>query len=151
MNTRFLVVLVAVVALLSPLLAVAGALGEAQNAGVNPASYDGARTLPEGDAVRASNRGDRRGRAAISANTPAKAQPAMVAAPVPGDDTELKPEKKSSWFTWPLGIRALQGGLVGLIIGSLFGPIGLIAGPLIGAALFYGVSKYMTDKESKAS
>ncbi len=68
--------------------------------------------------------------------------------PDPGKDAEIKEEKPKPWVTAPLLIRGAQGALVGLLLGSLFGPIGLIAGPLIGAALFYGVSKYMTDKES---
>lgn len=154
MNTRSLAVLLAVAALLAPLRAAAGALGEARSAGQNPAAYDGARALPEGDAVRASSTGDRRTPEEIAAAEQKRSgKPAApaVKAPVPGDDLEVKPEKKSEWFTWPLGLRAIQGALVGLLIGSLFGMTGLIAGPLIGAALFYGVSKHMTDKAAKDS
>lgn len=58
-----------------------------------------------------------------------------------GDDNEIKAKEKSKWITQDLMVVAAKGGMVGLLIGSLFGPIGLIAGPLIGAALFYGVTK----------
>lgn len=153
MNTRSLAVLLAVAALLAPLRAAAGALGDARSAGQNPAAYDGARALPEGDAVRASSTGDRRTPEQIAAaeqKRSGKPRPAAVAAPVPGADAEIKEEKKDPWISWPLAIRAIQGGIVGLLIGSLFGPVGLVAGPLIGAALFYGVSKYMSWKASKS-
>ncbi|PIR18508.1 MAG: hypothetical protein COV48_07155, partial [Elusimicrobia bacterium CG11_big_fil_rev_8_21_14_0_20_64_6] len=58
-----------------------------------------------------------------------------------GVDAENKAKEKSKWITAPLMIDAAKGGMVGLLVGSLFGPVGLIAGPLIGAALFYGLSK----------
>ena len=66
---------------------------------------------------------------------------------VNGVDKETEAKKKSEWLTAPLIQDAVKGGFVGLLIGSLFGPIGLIAGPIIGAALFYGVTKVMSKEE----
>lgn len=60
--------------------------------------------------------------------------------------SKMKPAEEdtvaNSWFMRTQLQTALQGGLIGLVIGSLFGPIGLIAGPLIGAGLLYGMQKY---------
>lgn len=50
------------------------------------------------------------------------------------------------YFTKPLVFAGVKGALIGLVIGSLFGPVGLVAGPLIGAALFYGIAKYDASK-----
>lgn len=44
-----------------------------------------------------------------------------------------------------------QGALIGLVIGSLFGPIGLIAGPLLFGALMYGMQKYDAVKADNAA
>lgn len=55
----------------------------------------------------------------------------------------------NSWVTRPLVIGAVKGALIGLIVGSLFGPAGLIAGPLIGAALFYGLEMINTPDPVK--
>lgn len=74
-----------------------------------------------------------------------------------GDDSDLASRAKevpdtvaNSWFMRTQLQTALQGGLIGLVIGSLFGPIGLIAGPLIGGALLYGMQKYDAVKAEKA-
>lgn len=58
-----------------------------------------------------------------------------------GKDAEIKPKEANPWFTMELGLAAVKGGMVGLLVGSLFGPVGLVAGPLIGAAIFYGMTK----------
>ncbi|MDD5303461.1 MAG: DUF456 domain-containing protein [Elusimicrobia bacterium] len=58
-------------------------------------------------------------------------------------DKETDAKKKSEWLTQDLLVSAAKGGMVGLLVGSLFGPVGLIAGPIIGAALFYGLTKIM--------
>lgn len=60
---------------------------------------------------------------------------------VPGPDAEKKEKEKSKWLTQDLLTSAAKGALVGLLVGSLFGPAGLILGPLIGGALFYGLTK----------
>ncbi|MDP3540900.1 MAG: DUF456 domain-containing protein [Elusimicrobiota bacterium] len=68
-----------------------------------------------------------------------------------GPDTVGNPgEEGNKWVTKPLIQTAVKGALIGLLIGSLFGPVGLIAGPLIGAALFYGMSKYDEIKADNA-
>lgn len=65
---------------------------------------------------------------------------ATVPAP-PGVDKENEAKKKSEWLTQDLLTSAAKGAMVGLLVGSLFGPVGLIAGPLLGGALFYGLTK----------
>ncbi|MCR4296012.1 MAG: hypothetical protein NUW21_10785, partial [Elusimicrobia bacterium] len=69
---------------------------------------------------------------------------------VPGPDAVAKEKEGNKWLTKPLITTGIKGGLIGLLLGSLFGPVGLIAGPLIGAALFYGMSKYDEIKAEKA-
>lgn len=71
------------------------------------------------------------GRPTVGANVPVP----------PGADAETKEKEKSKWVTQDLVISAVKGGMIGLLIGSLFGPVGLIAGPLIGAAVSYGLTK----------
>lgn len=66
-----------------------------------------------------------------------------------GPDAVGKEKEGNKWLTKPLITTGIKGGLIGLLIGSLFGPIGLIAGPLIGAAIFYGMQKYNEIKEEK--
>ena len=60
---------------------------------------------------------------------------------VTGVDAEAKEKEKSKWLTQDLLTSAAKGAMVGLLVGSLFGPVGLIAGPLLGGALFYGLTK----------
>ena len=62
--------------------------------------------------------------------------------PVPPGVEKEQPEKgPNPWLTAPLVVSAAKGAVVGLLLGSLFGPVGLIAGPLLGAAAFYGITK----------
>ncbi len=61
----------------------------------------------------------------------------------PGVDKENEAKKKNEWLTADLLTSAAKGAMVGLLLGSFFGPVGLIAGPLLGAALFYGLTKIM--------
>ncbi len=63
------------------------------------------------------------------------------APPPPGDGKETPPKEKSKWFTQDLITSGVKGGLIGLLVGSLFGPMGLVIGPIAGAALFYGLTK----------
>jgi len=75
--------------------------------------------------------------------TPGGGKPTVGAdVPLPvGKDMENPPKEKSKWLTQDLLTSAAKGALVGLLIGSLFGPVGLVAGPLLGAAAFYGLTK----------
>lgn len=86
-----------------------------------------------------------KGNVAIKPSAPAKPngskKEGAVANLTTGKDVENEAKKPNSWITAPLLTDAAKGALIGLVAGSLFGPIGLIAGPLIGAALFYGLSK----------
>lgn len=58
-----------------------------------------------------------------------------------GKDVETEAKKKNTWITAPLLTDAAKGALIGLVVGSIFGPLGIILGPIIGAALYYGASK----------
>lgn len=69
-----------------------------------------------------------------------------------GPDAVGKPVEDTvanSWFMRGQIQTFAKGALIGLVLGSLFGPIGLIAGPLIGGALFYGMQKYDAVKADK--
>lgn len=65
----------------------------------------------------------------------------VVPTPGTGVDVENKEKEKSKWITQDLLTSAAKGAMVGLLVGSLFGPVGLIAGPILGGALFYGLTK----------
>jgi hypothetical protein len=80
----------------------------------------------------------------VVATTPIDAS--LISQPVGGDkkaggDKEIAAKEKSQWVTQDLIVSGAKGAMTGLLIGSLFGPVGLILGPLIGAAIFYGVTK----------
>lgn len=68
--------------------------------------------------------------------------------------SKMKPKEEdtvaNSWLMRTQIHSFVQGSLIGLVIGSLFGPIGLIAGPLIGGALMYGMQKYDAVKADRA-
>lgn len=64
-----------------------------------------------------------------------------------GDDKEVPGKEKSKWLTQDLLTSGAKGAMVGLLVGSLFGPAGLIIGPLVGGALFYGLTKITTKDE----
>jgi hypothetical protein len=64
-----------------------------------------------------------------------------IAAKGTGPDVTAKEKAPSKWITQDLIVSGAKGALTGLLIGSLFGPVGLILGPVIGAAIFYGVTK----------
>lgn len=79
--------------------------------------------------------------APVTAN-PTTKPPVTADVPVPpGVDAETKEKEKSKWLTQDLVLSAVKGGMIGLLVGSLFGPVGLIAGPIIGAAISYGLTK----------
>lgn len=71
-----------------------------------------------------------------------------VAGTVPplGKDAEIEAKKPNPWLTQDLLTSGAKGAMVGLLVGSLFGPAGLIVGPLVGGALFYGLTK-LTSKD----
>lgn len=74
--------------------------------------------------------------------SPSNKPPVAANVPVPpGVDAETKEKEKSKWLTQDLIISGVKGAMIGLLIGSLFGPVGLIAGPLLGAAISYGLTK----------
>ncbi|MEQ1918931.1 MAG: DUF456 domain-containing protein, partial [Elusimicrobiota bacterium] len=66
-----------------------------------------------------------------------------------GADVNGEKKIKTEWLSIPLVQTAVVGGLAGLVIGSLFGPVGLIAGPLLGAALSYGLAVHAANKAKK--
>ena len=76
-----------------------------------------------------------------------------VAKPI-GEDLAAKEVESTPANSWLMRSQIqtfAKGALVGLVIGSLLGPIGLIAGPLIGGLLIYGMAKYDAVKADKAS
>ncbi len=120
MKIRVLPLLLAAT-LTAPPRAVAGeALAQARAASSDPANFDGGRARFEGNFM------------ALGATT--------TLAP-PGADQETGTKKPNKYFNADLVTSAVKGSLIGLLVGSLFGPPGLIAGPVIGAALFYGLTK----------
>ncbi len=98
-----------------------------------PAACNGAPFTPvdEGPANNAGSGGSGIGNLTNNNSEPAAKEKSMFAGP---------------YFTKPLVGAGVKGAMIGLIIGSLFGPVGLIAGPLMGAALFYGIQKYDASK-----
>lgn len=78
----------------------------------------------------------------VTTNPTGPRAPVAGSVPTPnGVDAEAKAKEKSKWLTQDLLTSAAKGAMVGLLVGSLFGPAGLILGPLIGGALFYGLTK----------
>jgi hypothetical protein len=57
-----------------------------------------------------------------------------------GSGKDIVLPKAKEYVSRALLIQALQGGIVGVLVGALFGPVGLVAGPLLGAALYYGTA-----------
>ncbi|MBI2788813.1 MAG: DUF456 domain-containing protein [Elusimicrobia bacterium] len=82
-------------------------------------------------------------RSPATVNNPGGKPPLGGVVPTPGNgvDVENKEKEKSKWLTQDLLTSAAKGAMVGLLVGSLFGPVGLIAGPILGGALFYGLTK----------
>ncbi|UPT75324.1 MAG: hypothetical protein M0D55_06420 [Elusimicrobiota bacterium] len=73
--------------------------------------------------------------------TPAGGTPPSPTNIAHGPDKEVPAKEKSKWFTQDLLTSGAKGAMVGLLVGSLFGPVGLIAGPILGGLLFYGLTK----------
>ncbi len=146
MNLRALLLLAAAVTIPASAFA-GGAMGEARGAVENPAAFDGGSVRPDVGAVKAGSTGDRRSPEEIAASEQAKENARTrpnLTVKAPGDDTEVKPPKPNPWTTAPLIRSAVAGGIVGLLIGSLWGFAGMGIGVLVGAALFYGLTKILT-------
>lgn len=77
------------------------------------------------------------------------AKPTVTAETPPpplGVDKDAGAKKPSNWLNADVVTSAVKGAMIGLLVGSLFGPPGLIAGPLIGAGLFYGLTVFANWK-----
>lgn len=146
--------LLAVIAVTIPASAFAGApITQAGVVAKEPAKFDGASQRNDANPVLAGGGADKRTKEQIAKDEQVKADARSrgnLAVRTYGEDKEIQPPKPNTWITKPLIQRAFCGALIGLLIGSLFGPIGLIAGPLIGAALFYGMAKYDAVKAAAA-
>ena len=156
MNARVHCLIIAAV-LTAPLRAAAGgAITQARAVSNDSSSFDGGRARSEGALVRGGATNDRRtaGQLAKDEQVLADARDARANNSIghlaPGDDVEGPKKIKTEWLSIPLVQTAVVGGLAGLVIGSLFGPIGLIVGPLLGAALNYGLAVHAANKAKKA-
>ena len=65
-----------------------------------------------------------------------------------GSPKESGGEKKPNpWLAAPLIYDGVKGAVLGLLIGSFAGPVGMIAGAAAGAAFFYGLAKFKSKDE----
>ena len=145
MNNRPLRLLLAAAALSAPSLALAGvALNDARGAAENPIAFDGGRSRPSGDTVKAGSTNDKRTAAQIAADEQilADKRPALGVRST-GADKELDPPKPSEWNKKDHILAGIRGGLLGLLLGSLFGMTGLGLGLLLGAGIGYGMSRWI--------
>ncbi len=113
------------------------------SAPLHAVNFDGRRSRPDGDFVRAGSPA-RRWRARWTArneraNAAARARRAAAVAP-PGVDHEAGATGPNQYSSADPVTSAVKGALIGVLVGSLFGATGLVAGPLVGAALFYGLA-----------
>lgn len=149
--------LLIVAILTAPLRAAAGgAMTQARAVSNDSTTFDGGHSRADTTLVRAGATNDRRTAGQLSRDEQvlADARDARANSGIghlaPGDDVEGPKKIKTEWLSIPLVQTAVVGGLAGLVIGSLFGPIGLIVGPLIGAALSYGLSVHAANKAKAA-
>lgn len=128
-----------------PLLLAAAALSAPARAAapvVEAPNFDGARTRPEGDFVRAGSGDDRRTAEEIARDEQVKADArANLKAAAPGPDKEIEPPKPAEWSKSDHLIMGVKGAMVGLLVGSLWGLAGLGIGALIGGLIGYGLSR----------
>jgi len=130
--------------LIAPSFAAAGgALGDARGAAQNPGSFDGSKSRPESDPVKAGSTGDQRTPAQVAADEQilADKRAALTSRPI-GADKELDPPKPNEWTKKEHFISGIKGGLLGLLLGSLFGFAGLGIGLVAGALIGYGMSRF---------
>lgn len=141
MNIRRLALLAAVLA--APTFAAAGGLSDARGAEKNVSFFDGSKNRPEGDAVKAGSTGDKRTAAQIAADEQILADKRVSLTARPrGADKELDPPKPNEWTKKEHFISGIKGGLLGLLVGSLFGFAGLGIGLAAGALIGYGMSRF---------
>ena len=122
--------------------AVDAALGQARGAAADPANFDGARTRPETDLVKAGSPADHRTAGQIARDEQLKADARMPSSLALGEDKELEPPKPNEWLKSDHIISGVKGALLGLLIGSLWGMAGLGIGALIGGLIGYGLSRF---------
>ena len=147
MNIRRLALLVALIVAPSFASAAGGALGDARGAAENPGAFDGGRNRPAGDAVKADSTGDKRTPAQIAADEQILADKRAGLTAELGADKELDPPKPNEWTKKEHFIAGIKGGLLGLLLGSLFGFAGLGIGLAAGALIGYGMSRFAGGDE----
>lgn len=135
-----------VAALVAPVYAVAGgALNQARAVSGDPVNFDGARAHPEGSLVRADAKTDTRTAEQIAKDEQAKADARLnLTATTSGPDNEIAAPKPSEWLKREHILSGVKIGLVGLLIGSLWGMTGLGIGILVGGLLGYTLSRIMS-------
>ena len=133
MNNRFATVLMVVAALVAPALALAGTeLREVSGAVTNPAAFDGARSRPSTEPVRAAASGDKRTAEEIAADEQVKADARSRINPLAPSATPIAELSAAE----PAEQSAPQDGN-----GTLYGLAGLGAGALLGGLLALGLSR----------
>ncbi|MBI5247685.1 MAG: hypothetical protein HY923_10935 [Elusimicrobia bacterium] len=142
MNIRGLALLAALIS--APSFAAAGgALGDARGTAQNPGAFDGSKPRPEGDVVTVGSTGYKRTQAQVAADEQILADKrAALTARTVGADKELDPPKPNEWTKKEHFISGIKGGILGLLIGSLFGGAGLLIGVLAGGLIGYGMSRF---------
>lgn len=121
----------------------AGGLADARGAADNPARFDGALVRPESPAVVVGASTDHRTQEQIAKDEQVKSDARQSAAvKANGPDAEIVPPKPNPWLAGNHIRAGVKGGLIGMLVGSLFGLAGLGIGALVGAALAYGLSRF---------
>jgi hypothetical protein len=151
MKVRVLSIMLLAVALSSQAHAAApGALGQARGVSSDPLNFDGARSKPEAEAVRAGAAADRRTAGQIAMDEQTKADErsrANLTAKDSGADQEIAPPKPNEWLKRAHIFSGMKGGLIGLLIGSLWGLTGLGVGVLVGGLIGYSLSRFAASDE----
>lgn len=144
MKASLVPVVLAAAALAAPVRAqAAGALGQARAVTNEAASFDGAAVKPEGTLVPVGPSTDARTTEQIAKDEQAKAD-ARLKAKTPGPDAEIETPKPPEWSKREHILSGVKIGLVGLLIGSLWGMTGLGIGLLVGGLIGYTLSRVMS-------
>lgn len=123
--------------------AAGGALSQARTVANDPVNFDGGRTRPEGDLVPVGASTDNRTAPQIAKDEQARADArARTTNPPLGADVDRPPKKENEWLKAGHITSGVRGALVGLLIGSLWGLMGLGIGALIGGLIGYGLSRF---------